>query len=154
MAAASPAALRPNIVIILADDLGYGDLGGVWGGRAKTPNLDQLAHEGLRFTDFHSSGPVCTPTRGALMTGRYPLRLGLEKAFNHRFNFKGWQDLGIAAEHNRNEITVATYLHNAGYATGISENGTLARTSPPIPYGTGSTNSAGSRADAAIISAS
>src|ERR1044072_7303204 len=51
------AEVRPNIVIILADDLGYGDLGGVWGGRAKTPNLDQLAREGLRFTDFHSSGP-------------------------------------------------------------------------------------------------
>lgn len=110
---------RPNIVVIMADDLGYGDLGGAWGGRAKTPHLDQLAREGLRFTDFHSSGPVCTPTRAALMTGRYPLRLGIEKAFNHPFNFDGWQDRGIAADHNKNEITIATYLQRAGYATGI-----------------------------------
>jgi arylsulfatase A-like enzyme len=53
------------------------------------------------------------------MTGRYPLRLGIEKAFNHRFDYDGWQDLGIAAAHNRNEITIATHLHRAGYATGI-----------------------------------
>lgn len=110
---------KPNIVVIMADDLGYGDLGGAWGGTARTPHLDRMAGEGLRFTDFHSSGTVCTPTRAALMTGRYPSRLRIEKAFNHRFNFDGWQDRGIAADHNRSEITIATYLRRAGYATGI-----------------------------------
>src|SRR5687768_17415982 len=100
------AAPRPNIVIIMADDLGYGDLGGVWGGQASTPHLQQLAREGLRFTDFHSNGPVCTPTRAALMTGRYSQRLGIVKAFNHRFDYAGWEGRGIAAEHNRGEVTV------------------------------------------------
>ena len=112
--AAQPA--RPNIVIILADDLGYGDLGGVWGGTAKTPHLDRLAREGLRFTDFHSNGPMCTPTRAALMTGRYQQRLGIERAFALRGREK---DMGIAAPENRDEITMATYLRQAGYATGI-----------------------------------
>ena len=116
---AAPTPERPNIIVMMADDLGYGDLGGVWGGAARTPHLDQLAREGLRFTDFHSSGTMCTPTRAALMTGRYPSRLGIEKAFNHPFDFKGWQDLGIAAEHNRSEVTIATRLRAAGYATGI-----------------------------------
>lgn len=110
---------QPNLVVIMTDDLGYGDLGGVWGGAARTPHLDEMAREGMRFTDFHSSAPVCTPTRAALMTGRYPLRLGIEKAFNHPYGYRGWEDLGIAAAQNRGEITIATYLGGAGYATGI-----------------------------------
>ena len=117
--AAASDALRPNIIILMADDLGYGDLGGVWGGQAKTPHLDQLAREGLRFTDFHSNGPVCTPTRAALMTGRYAQRLGVTKAFNHRYDYTGWEGRGIAAEHNRGEVTVATRLRGAGYVNGI-----------------------------------
>ena len=117
--AAEPSATQPNIVIMMADDLGYGDLGGPWGGKARTPHLDRLAREGLRLTDFHSSGPVCTPTRAALMTGRYPKRLGIVKAFNNKFDFAGWENRGIAAEHNAREITLATYLRGAGYATGI-----------------------------------
>lgn len=117
--ASSAPAARPNVVIIMADDLGYGDLGGVWGGKARTPHLDQLAREGLRFTDFHSNGPVCTPTRASLMTGRYAQRLGITKAFNHRFDYAGWEGRGIAAEHNREEKTIASYLRTAGYATGI-----------------------------------
>ena len=118
LAVAAPAE-PTNFVVIMADDLGYGDLGGVWGGAAHTPQLEQMAFEGMRFTDFHSSGPVCTPTRAALMTGRYPARLGIVKAFNHPFNFEGWQDLGIAAPHNRSEVTIATRLDQAGYVTGI-----------------------------------
>jgi arylsulfatase A-like enzyme len=109
----------PNLVVIMADDLGYGDLGGVWGGNARTPHLDRLAQEGLRFTDFHSSGPVCTPTRAALMTGRYPQRLGITKAFNHRYDYTGWESRGIAADHNRGEVTVAARLRSAGYVSGI-----------------------------------
>jgi arylsulfatase A-like enzyme len=104
----------PNIIVILADDLGYGDLGGYFGGKAKTPNLNQLAQEGMLFSDFHSNGPMCSPTRAALLTGRYPQRLGIENALP-----TDWQDRGIGSEENKNEITIAAYLHKAGYATGI-----------------------------------
>ena len=69
--------LRPNLVVILADDLGYGDLG-VQGSRAiETPRTDQLAAEGMRFTQFYSSAPLCSPSRAGLLTGRYPLRSGI-----------------------------------------------------------------------------
>ena len=74
---ATPARRRPNVVVILADDLGYGDLG-VQGSRLiKTPNLDRLAHEGVRMTDFYASANICTPSRAGLQTGRYPIRTGL-----------------------------------------------------------------------------
>jgi len=66
----------PNIVLILADDLGYADLGCYGNAHVRTPNLDALAAQGIRFTDFHSNGPVCTPTCAALITGRYQQRYG------------------------------------------------------------------------------
>jgi arylsulfatase A len=67
----------PNVIVILADDLGYGDLG-VYGSRLiKTPNLDRLARQGVRMTDFYASANVCTPSRAGLLTGRYPIRTGL-----------------------------------------------------------------------------
>src|SRR5687767_9907785 len=69
-------ARKPNIILILADDLGYGDLS-CYGGSMPTPNLDRIAANGLRFTDFHSSGGVCSPTRAGLMTGRYQQRAGI-----------------------------------------------------------------------------
>src|SRR6185437_16454204 len=62
---------RPNIVVILADDLGYGDLGCYGATKVKTPNIDRLAEEGMLFTDAHSPASVCTPSRYNLMTGRY-----------------------------------------------------------------------------------
>ena len=68
---------RPNIILINADDLGYGDLGS-YGSRAiQTPNLDRLADEGVRFTDFYSSNALCAPSRTGLLTGRYPQRVGM-----------------------------------------------------------------------------
>ena len=67
-----------NIILILADDLGYGDLGCYGGSDLETPNIDALAGGGLKFTDFHSNAPVCSPTRAALMTGRYQQRSGIE----------------------------------------------------------------------------
>ena len=67
----------PNIVIILADDLGYGDLGCYGHPSIRTPNLDRMAAEGMRFTDFYSAAEVCTPSRAALLTGRYPIRSGM-----------------------------------------------------------------------------
>ncbi len=64
----------PNVVLIFADDLGYGDLGCYGATKLKTPNIDKLAAEGRRFTDAHSSSAVCTPSRYGLLTGRYPIR--------------------------------------------------------------------------------
>jgi arylsulfatase A-like enzyme len=76
LAALHAASDKPNIVLIVADDLGYGDVA-CYGSSIPTPNIDRLAREGTRFTDFHSNGSVCSPTRCALMTGRYQQRAGI-----------------------------------------------------------------------------
>jgi arylsulfatase A-like enzyme len=97
---------RPNIVILLADDLGYGDLG-CYGNRViRTPNIDRVASEGLRLTEFYAT-PTCTPSRAALLTGRYSLRSGLTRVLIPRENF------GIPDS----EITLAEALKTAGYST-------------------------------------
>ncbi|MBM4029543.1 MAG: twin-arginine translocation signal domain-containing protein, partial [Planctomycetes bacterium] len=67
---------RPNVVLILADDLGYGDLGCYGCPDIRTPHIDRIAAEGVRFTSFYSNGPECSPTRTALLTGRYQHRVG------------------------------------------------------------------------------
>ena len=72
----TPASRRPNIVLILADDLGYGDLG-CYGSDISTPNLDAMAAQGVKFNHFYSASPVCSASRAALMTGRYPVRAGV-----------------------------------------------------------------------------
>lgn len=71
---ATPSAENPNIILIMADDLGYGSLGCYGSAEIKTPNIDRLAAGGMRFTDFHSNGTLCSPTRAALLTGRYQQR--------------------------------------------------------------------------------
>ncbi len=71
-------ARTPNIVFIYADDLGYGDLG-CYGSKIRTPSLDRMASEGARFTQFYSANPVCSPSRAALLTGRYPTRVGVPR---------------------------------------------------------------------------
>jgi arylsulfatase A-like enzyme len=76
--AAQPSPSRPNVVLILMDDLGYGDLGSYGATDIKTPHVDRLAREGVRLTDGYSNGVVCSPTRAALMTGRYQQRVGIE----------------------------------------------------------------------------
>ncbi len=101
---------KPNIVFILADDLGYGDLGCYGCQDIRTPNLDRLATEGLRFTDFYANGAVCSPTRAAFMTGRYQQRLGLEDAVNYQEMGRGLPEDGE---------TIADALHQAGYTTGL-----------------------------------
>src|SRR5690606_40711431 len=77
LAAGAPGseAQRPNVVLILADDLGYTDVG-CYGGKIPTPHIDRLAAQGVRFTDAHSSSSVCTPTRYGLLTGRYNWQIG------------------------------------------------------------------------------
>lgn len=104
-------AAPPNFVIILADDLGYGDLGCYGHPSIRTPNLDRMAAQGMRFTDFYSAAEVCTPSRAALLTGRYPIRSGMcdEKYRVLRRNSAG----GLPAE----EVTLAQALKTRGYAT-------------------------------------
>ncbi len=113
LAALSPATLateRPNVVIIFADDLGYGDLGCYGSPTIRTPHLDQMAAEGLRFTDFYSAAEVCTPSRAALLTGRYPIRSGMCAHRRVLFpNSKG----GLPPK----EVTIAEALREKGYAT-------------------------------------
>lgn len=105
---------RPNIIIILADDLGFGDIGGFYGGEAPTPNLNRMGEEGMVFSDFHSNGPTCSPTRAALITGRYQQRLGIEQPLP-----TNWDDEGIGSKDNRGEITIAEYLRKEGYKTAL-----------------------------------
>ncbi len=97
---------RPNIIMIFADDLGYGDLS-CYGSNISTPNLDRMAQEGIRFTNFCAASPVCSPSRAALMTGRYPTRLGIPRVIDPTDN-SGLPD---------SETTVAQMLKSAGYAT-------------------------------------
>jgi arylsulfatase A len=104
------AAELPNIVIIFADDLGYGDLGCYGSPTIRTPHLDRMAAEGLRFTDFYSAAEVCTPSRAALLTGRYPIRNGMCGDRRVLFpNSKG----GLPPS----EVTIAEALRDKGYAT-------------------------------------
>jgi len=80
---------RPNILLIVSDDLGYADIG-VYGSRdIPTPHIDRIAREGIRFTNAYVTGPYCSPTRAGLMTGRYPQRFGFE------FNPYGSPDTGL-----------------------------------------------------------
>jgi arylsulfatase A-like enzyme len=103
-----------NFVVILADDLGYGDLGCYGHPRFKTPNLDRMAAEGARLTQFNTPAPFCAPTRAALMTGRYPFRCGMTS--NPAPDFGGqFTELGLPAS----EKTLAELFRSAGYATGM-----------------------------------
>jgi arylsulfatase A len=104
------AAPKANLVIIFADDLGYGDLGCYGSPVIRTPHLDRMAAEGLRFTDFYSAAEVCTPSRAALLTGRYPIRSGM--CGNRRVLFPNSKG-GLPPA----EITIAEALKPAGYAT-------------------------------------
>src|SRR5215467_10670800 len=106
------ATVRPNVLFILADDLGYGDLSCYGRPEYKTPVLDNLAKQGMKFSDNYASAPVCTPTRTAYITGRYPPRLpvGLEEPLSDAN-----MQLGIPPEHP----TIGTLLKTAGYETAL-----------------------------------
>ncbi len=108
--AAIPAARPPNIILIYCDDLGYADVG-CFGARPEieTPNIDRLAREGIRFTDFHVAQAVCSASRAALLTGCYPNRVGISGALDHR------------ATHGLDpaETTIASLLKTRAYATAI-----------------------------------
>lgn len=99
----------PNIVVIYCDDLGYGDLGCFGNTEIRTPSIDRMATEGMKFTEFYSASPVCSPSRAALLTGRIPQRMGINGVFFPR------SYTGMPVE----EITTADLLKSRGYATGI-----------------------------------
>src|SRR5688572_19566398 len=107
-AASAAAADRPNIVVLLADDLGYADVGFHGCKDIPTPHIDSLAAGGVRFTNGYVSGPYCSPTRAGLLTGRYQTRFG------HEFN-PGAKQAGLPLQ----EVTLAQRLRELGYATGL-----------------------------------
>ncbi|XP_024616748.1 arylsulfatase G isoform X3 [Neophocaena asiaeorientalis asiaeorientalis] len=100
---------KPNFVIILADDMGWGDLGANWAETKDTANLDKMAAEGMRFVDFHAAASTCSPSRAALLTGR----LGLRNGVPHNFAVTSVGGLPL------NETTLAEVLQRAGYVTGL-----------------------------------
>ncbi|MCM5664342.1 sulfatase family protein [Galbibacter mesophilus] len=105
----------PNVVLILCDDLGYGDLG-VYGNKLnKTPAIDKLAKEGIMFTDFYSASSLCTPARAALLTGTYPLRNGMAKNFRGECVIFPVDEMGL----HPNEITIPEMLKQKDYKTAL-----------------------------------
>lgn len=118
---------RPNILMIVSDDQGYHDLGCYGGDEIRTPNLDRLAEEGTRLTSYYMSCPACTPSRGSLLTGRYPQRNGTYELFRnkavdygHRYDEEGYATtperiLGM----DTREVLISEVLGAAGYTNGI-----------------------------------
>src|SRR5262245_53886864 len=121
-AAPTPTPGPPNVVVILADDLGYGDLGSYGAPNIRTPNLDRLASEGARLTQF-TVMPLCTPTRGALLTGLYPVQTGLVRVLGP----------GNATGIDPGEITLADALKARGYATAMVGKWHLGDAPPFLP---------------------
>ena len=101
------AATQPNILLIYVDDLGYGDLGSYGHPVLKTPNIDALANDGLRLTNYYAPSALCSPSRAGLLTGRYPYRTGI----------KSWIPEGSDIYLHAEEITIAEILRSVGYAT-------------------------------------
>jgi len=118
---------RPNVVLILADDLGYGDLGAYGATDLATPNIDRLAQEGLRFTEFYAAANTCSPSRAALMTGRYPPRSGVNAVLFHD------TPEGLPAS----ELTIAELLRDAGYRTAMVGKWHLGNTDEFMPLNHG-----------------
>jgi uncharacterized sulfatase len=128
---------RPNVIIIYCDDLGYGDLGCYGASAIRTPNVDRLANDGVRFTDYYACSAVCAPSRAGLLTGRYPFRTGvignpypkgepIGKRLARRFGviIKGAGIMDIREDYvargiSSHEITIAEAMKAAGYKTGM-----------------------------------
>ena len=105
------AARSPNVIFVLTDDLGYSDVGCYGATMVKTPHIDQLAAEGVRFTDFHTAASICSPSRAAFLTGGYPQRAGLYMGINP--NRRAHWFLGLHPD----EITINEHFRQHGYAT-------------------------------------
>src|SRR5918992_3050779 len=126
-AGGAEAARPPNVVILFADDLGYGDLGCYGHPSIRTPHLDRMAAEGMRFTDFYSAAPVCTPSRAGMLTGRLPVRSGM--AGDRRRVLFPYSRGGLPDE----EVTVAEALKQKGYATACVGKWHLGHLPPYLP---------------------
>ena len=100
---------KPNIIFIFADDLGYGDISSFGASDISTPHIDQLANDGIKFTNFYSAANICTPSRASLLTGRYSVRMGINRVFSET-SVDGMP---------QSEITIAEMLKPQGYATGL-----------------------------------
>jgi arylsulfatase A len=126
-AAENATATKPNIVFIMADDLGYGDIGAFGATDIRTPNIDELARKGIRFTEFYCASPVCSPTRAGLLTGRYPRRMGIDGVFFPE-SFTGIPP---------SEVTLAEALKDQGYTTGVVGKWHLGHHKPYLPLQNG-----------------
>ena len=102
---------KPNFVVIFCDDLGYGDIGVFGSPIIRTPNIDEMASEGQKWTQFYVADPVCTPSRAGLLTGRYPIRNGMTSSKRHVF-FPDSPN-GLPLE----ELTIAEILKPQGYTS-------------------------------------
>jgi arylsulfatase A-like enzyme len=99
---------KPNVIVIITDDHGYGDLGVYGGNDLKTPNIDNLCNSGVRFTNWYANAPVCAPTRASIMTGKYPRKAGVP-------NLLGVREPGI----HLSQKTIANAFNSLGYSTGL-----------------------------------
>src|SRR6187402_2075576 len=106
---------RPNIVMVLIDDMGWGDFSCFGNKEARTPNIDRVAAEGLKFTQFYVNAPICSPSRCALMTGQYPQRWRITSFLNNRADN---ERRGMAQWLDPKAVTVARVFQQNGYATG------------------------------------
>jgi arylsulfatase A len=118
---------RPNIILIFTDDQGYEDLGCFGSPNIKTPNIDGLAAKGAKFTNFHVAASVCSPSRAALLTGRYPARTGVTRVLFPR------DEVGL----NPREFTIAEMLKQSGYATACVGKWHLGHKEPFLPLNQG-----------------
>jgi arylsulfatase len=125
-AARAQTATLPNIVVILCDDLGYGDIH-CYGSGIPTPNIDEMAHEGVRFEQFYSANAVCSPSRASLMTGRYPTRVGVPDVV------ESTDTTGLSLA----ETTIAEMLKPSGYSTMCVGKWHLGATTPYLPTSRG-----------------
>ena len=129
-----PLPSSPNVIIVLTDDQGYSDVG-VFGAQGfATPNLDRLATEGVTLTNFYVGAPICSPSRAALMTGSYPVRVGMTDVL------KPGSHIGL----NPQEVTIADLLKSVGYATAAIGKWHLGDARISYPRGRASTSTSGS----------
>jgi arylsulfatase A len=121
---------KPNIILIAVDDMGYADIGAFGASGISTPHLDKMASEGVKFTDFYSF-PTCTPTRAALLTGCYPLRVGMHRVAAPKAG--GWTESVYKFGLNPSEQTIAELLKPRGYVSTLIGKWHLGHHSPHLP---------------------